>query len=167
MYFHFSYCILHFWLVLFCGFYVFLMHIISLLKFSLSFLSILISGVVNFASGRLLAFILFSSFSVVLSCSFIWYMFLCVSFWLPPCVYFYVLGKAALSLSLGRMVLCSRCPVGPSGTVSLVSWAGCSRAVLSLECVFVPVVLEPWLLLAHQWLDLTLRLIGHEEWLWL
>ena len=35
------------------------------------------------------------------------------SFWLPPCVYFYVLGIAALSPGLGIVALRSRCPVGP------------------------------------------------------
>ena len=37
-------------------------------------------------------------------------------FWLPANVYFYVLGRAAMSPSL-RVGLCSRCAVGLSGTV--------------------------------------------------
>ena len=47
-----------------------------LLKFSLSSLSILITSVLNSASDRLFIYILFSSFSGVLICSFIWAMFL-------------------------------------------------------------------------------------------
>nr|KAF6485448.1 hypothetical protein HJG63_010646 [Rousettus aegyptiacus] len=71
-----------------------------------------------FASGRSLVSILFSSFlefSPVLSfgtCFFV------SSFWLPPCICFYVLGKIFKTPGLNRMVLCIiRCPVGPSGTV--------------------------------------------------
>ena len=37
------------------------------------------------------------------------------SFWQAPCVCFYVLGRAAMSPGLGRVALCSWCPVGPRG----------------------------------------------------
>ena len=45
---------------------------------SLSYLSILITRVLNFGSDRLLISILFSYFSGVLICSFTWAMFLCL-----------------------------------------------------------------------------------------
>ena len=38
-------------------------------------------------------------------------------FWLPTCVSFYVLNRAAMSSGLSRVALCSRCAIGPSGTV--------------------------------------------------
>ena len=88
-----------------------------LLKFSLSsatlpisLLTILISSVLNYASSRLIVFILFSS-SEVLFCSFIWDMSVS-SFWLSPYVPFCVLGRTALSPGLDRMTSCSRCPMG-------------------------------------------------------
>ena len=67
-----------------------------LLMSSLSYLSILINSVLNSASDRLLIFVLFNSFSGVLICFF-------VSFWQPPCVYFYVLGRAAMTPCLGSV----------------------------------------------------------------
>ena len=68
-----------------------------LMKYQLSSLSIyIITSVLNCASNRLLISILFSSFFVVLLGSFIWAIFLC-SFWQPPCVCFYILGRAALT----------------------------------------------------------------------
>ena len=70
-----------------------------LLRSSLSSLSILITSVLNSASGRLLTsilFIFFLEFCSVLSfgqCFF-------VSFWQPTCVCFYVLGRSDLILYL-------------------------------------------------------------------
>ena len=52
--------------------------------------------------------------------------------------FFYVLGSAAMFTSLGRVALCSRFPVGPSDTVSLVTLAGCSRCVCCVSCVCFP-----------------------------
>ena len=73
----------------------------KLLRSSLSSLSILITSVLNSASGRLFISISFSSFSEVLisfgPCFFV------SSFWQPPCVCFYVLGRAALTLFLGSV----------------------------------------------------------------
>ena len=70
---HFSLCILNFWLVLVYGFYV-LFHAFE----GLSSLSILLTTVLNFVSGCLLASISFSSISGDLSCYFIWNLFLCL-----------------------------------------------------------------------------------------
>uniref|UniRef100_K9IGA9 Uncharacterized protein n=1 Tax=Desmodus rotundus TaxID=9430 RepID=K9IGA9_DESRO len=53
----------------------------TLLRSSLSSLSILITSVLNSASDTLLMSISFSSFSGVLICSFIWSMFLCLLCW--------------------------------------------------------------------------------------
>ena len=75
----------------------------------------------NSLSGRLLASISFSFFPGEFSCSFIWDLFFVFSFWLLACVCFYVLNRAATSPSLGRVALCIKCPVGPSGTVSPVT----------------------------------------------
>ena len=62
----FQLCIFHFWLDLF-----------MLLRFSLNSLSILITSVLNSASDKLLISTLFSYFSAVFICSFIWAVFLC------------------------------------------------------------------------------------------
>ena len=63
------------------------------------------------------------------------------------CLFLYVVLSRAMSPSLGRMVLYSRCSVGPCGTVSLVTRAGCSRCVLCVGCVG----------------EITIRLIGCEN----
>ncbi|KAF6088476.1 hypothetical protein HJG60_008301 [Phyllostomus discolor] len=71
-----------------------------LLRSSLSFLSIFTTSVLNSASDRLHISILFSSFSGVLSfapCFFV------SSFWQPPCVCFYVLGRPAFTPCLGSV----------------------------------------------------------------
>ena len=60
------------------------------------------TSVVNSAPDRLLISTLFSSSSGVLFCSFIWTMILC-SFWQPPGVSFYVLGRAALTSCLSNV----------------------------------------------------------------
>ena len=121
-----------------------------LLRSSLSSLRILITSVLSSVSDRLLIFILFSSFSGVLICCFIWAMFLC-SFWQPPCVCFYVLGRAAGTPCLGSMAGCSTCPAGPSGTACTISQAGYLRFALCVGQVHLPLVVEAWLLLADQW----------------
>ena len=71
-----------------------------------------------------------------------------------------------MSPSLGRVALCSRCPVGPSGTVSLFTWAGGTGNVPFVGYMTPPVVVEFWLLLAHSCVGLTLRLAGCEDWSW-
>ena len=98
-----------------CCFY---MVFISLCKYSLSSslflpssLSTLITIVLNTASGRLLTSILFSSFSWNLPYSFIWDMFLCL-FILTASLCLFLSIISAMSHSLGRVALCSRCPVG-------------------------------------------------------
>ena len=83
-------------------------------------------------------------------------------FWLPHCVCFCVLARSAMSPSLGRVALYSRCLVRPSSAASLTTWAGCSRRVPQVAHVCPPAVVEPGLLLACQWVGLTLRLAGCE-----
>ena len=150
---------------------------ISLLEFSLRAsilllrsLSILITCVLNCVSGGLLVSISFNSFSGVFSCSFFfffhsWYVFFVVfSLWLLFCVHVYVLCTSATSLSLIRVVLCSRCLVGPRGVVSLITCIRYFRNVPCVECVCSPVVVVFWLLLAHQWMWLIIRLMGYQTW---
>ena len=75
---------------------------LTLLRFSLRSLGILITSVVNSVPSRLLVSILFISFSGVLFSSLIWNGFVS-SLWQPPCVCFYVLGRTAMSPGLGRV----------------------------------------------------------------
>lgn len=82
-----------------------------------------------------------------------------VSFYLPHCVHFYVLGRCAMPPSLGRVDLC-RCPVIQS---ALSPEPGCSKGVAYVGFMCPSVVVEPWLLLAHQWVGMTLRLTGYED----
>ena len=100
-----------------------------LVKPSLSSLSILITSILNSAFDRLLISISFSSFSGVLICSFTWAMFIS-SFGQPPCVCFYVLGRAALTLCRGSVAKCSRCSVGSRGTASPITQARYLRCAL-------------------------------------
>lgn len=62
-----------------------------------------------------------------------------------------------MSLSFGKMALWSWCSVWSSGTIFLVTWVRCARVVPFVGYVCPPVVIEPWLLLAHWWV---------EDWLW-
>nr|KAF6405030.1 hypothetical protein HJG63_009352 [Rousettus aegyptiacus] len=111
---------------------------ISLLKFSLSFLSILISSVLNSISDRLLVSVTLRVFffSGYFSCGFlslvlfVWNMFLCFLI-LAASLCFYVLSRSPISLSLHQVTLCSRCP---SGTVSLITYTMSSRSV---SCISV------------------------------
>ena len=50
-------------------------------------------------------------------------------------VFSYILGRSAPSPSLEGVALCRRCPVGPSGTIPLVTIARCSRVIPCVECV--------------------------------
>ena len=65
--------------------------------------------------------------------------------------------------SLDRVALCSKCPVGTSGVVSLITWGGCSRNVSWACYVGSPVVIESWLLLAHSCVISTLSLADCED----
>lgn len=64
-----------------------------------------------------------------MSCSFIWDNLLVSSFSMTPCICFYLFGRSATSPNVDKGALCRRCPVEPSGAVSLVIWAWCSRGV--------------------------------------
>ena len=83
-------------------------------------------SVLNFVSSRLLVSILFSSFSGVFVLSF-GTCFFVSSFCLSTYVCFYLLGRTAMSLGLGRVPLCSRCPVGSSGIAYLIIQSRCFR----------------------------------------
>ena len=85
-------------------------------------------------------------------------------FWLPLCVCFCVLGRSVVSPSLGRVALCSRCPMGHNRAVSLIMLVEWSRSVPCVAYVIPPIVVESWLLLAHIWVGLTLRMAGCEDW---
>ena len=63
----------------------------------------------------------------ILAASF--YLFLCIS-------------RLAMTPSLCRVTLFSKCPVGPSGTVSTIAWSGYSRSVPCVCYVSPPVVLS-------------------------
>ena len=75
-------------------------------------LSILLSIALNSLSGRLLITISVSSFSMILSCFFVWNTFLYHLILLILCSPFYVLGKSATFPDLGEVTLCRRCPMG-------------------------------------------------------
>lgn len=53
--------------------------------------------------------------------------------------------------------------MGP-GTVSLVTCSGCFRRITFVICVCPLVIVEPWLLLACQWVRLSLKLTGYDIW---
>lgn len=113
--FHFSYCILQLWLVLFniiCLF-MFLLHSSTLCS---SPVSIFVRITLKSFSGRLLIFILLGSFfGGGLSYSFVWNIFprLLV---LSVCVYMYYVGQQCL-LVHNRVNLCRKCPLGCSSWV--------------------------------------------------
>ena len=134
---------------------------LSSLKFSLSSLSTLITIFWNSVFDKLLASVSFTSFSGDF-CSFTWGVSLC----LPICgfVSHCIVGKYVMFPSPGRVASCSRCPVGPRDTVSLITCAGYSRKVSCVGCVSPPVVIESWLLLAHSCLRLSLKLADREDW---
>ena len=126
------------------------MFLMSLFLYSsLSSLSILITRVLNYISSRLLVSILFSSFSGILFCAFIWDMFLCFLILAASLCLF--LSRAAMSSGLCRVALCSKYPVVSNSSTSPVTWAGSSKYTLYVGCVHPSIVVESWLLLAHQW----------------
>lgn len=72
--------------------------------------------------------------------------------------------------SLSSAVLHNRCPVIPSGRVSLITLVGCFRGVSCMGCMCLLVVVEPWLPLLHQLMDwpsgwLAVR-ISHNHSIW-
>ena len=75
--------------------------------------------------------------------------FFVASPWLPLCVCF-LNSRASMSpnLSLGKMALYTKYPVGPSGRASLVPQAECSRCTPPHQAGYMhpPIVVEPWLL---------------------
>ena len=84
--------------------------------------------------------------------------------WLSVCVCFYVLCSYAMTPSLRRVALCSRCPVRASGIMSLITRAGCFRYVPCVGYLGPPAVIESWLLMACLCVGSTLKLtVG---WLW-
>lgn len=136
--------------------YVCIFSFFFFLKFSLSS-SILLSSVSSFMSiylnslsGRLLLSIQFSSFPGILSCSFVWKVFLCLLI-LPLYVCFYVLDIPATSPDLERMALFRRWLVGSSDAVPPGYQSRCSRGVSCVGCVHLPVVVGPWLLRCGGW----------------
>ena len=146
----------------------------SLLNFSLSLsppplssLSILMSNVLNSASCGLLVSLWFSTFflSLLPFFFFIWDMFLFI-LTLAISLYLFLCVRASVFLCLDIVNLGSRCPVGP---VAQSPWSPESDAPGVFPYVgFVcsPIVVEFWLLLAHQWEGLTLGLIHCGDWLW-
>ena len=76
---------------------------IFFMRSSLSSLSILITSVLSSASDRFPLSILISSFSGVLNCFSLGPFFFVSSFWRPPCVYFYVLGRTTMTPCIGCM----------------------------------------------------------------
>ena len=82
-----------------------------------SWTSLFMTITLNSLSGKLLIYISLSSFMRILSCSFIWKVFLCLLF-LTLCVWFFEVGILAMCPGLKRVALYRRCPVEPSGAVT-------------------------------------------------
>nr|KAF6469778.1 hypothetical protein HJG59_011139 [Molossus molossus] len=101
-----------------------------LLRSLLSSFSILITSTLNSASVRFLIFVLFSSFPRVLIFHLVHVSFVS-SFWLPPCVCFYVLSRVIMSPWFPTMSYCSRYPVGSRGTTFLIT------PVVPLRCALM------------------------------
>ena len=97
----------------------------------------------------LLISILCSSFSGFRSVILFGPCFFVTSFWQPPCVCFFALRRAATSPRLGRVAWCSKCTVRYSGTASPITQAGYSWCPHCVDCVYPPIIVEPWFLLAH------------------
>ena len=74
-------------------------------------------------------------------------------------VSFFVLDRSSMTPSLGRVVLCSVSPLGPSVTVSMITWAECSKNVPCSHYVVTGSLIESQLLLAHSCIILTLRFV--------
>ena len=98
-------------------------------------LPIPITSVLNSAFSRLLVSISFNFYFKFCSVFSFGTCFLVSLYWLPPYICFYVLDRSIMSLGLGRVALCNRRSVGPSGTVSLVTQVRCSSCVPCVGCV--------------------------------
>ena len=108
----------------------------------------------NSLSGKLHISVSFSSFSGVLSCSFIRKV---LSPRLPLCVCFCVLGISAASPGLEGMAV-YRCLMGPSCESHPQSpEPGASGASPCVGCTYLPAVAGPRLLRGHWWAGLAPR----------
>ena len=83
---------------------------------------------------------------------------------LPEFVSMYYVGLSYLSVLVDWPYVVSVLR-GPVALSFLVTWAKCSRCAFCMGCACPPIIVEPWLLFAHQWEGLTLRLIDCEDWL--
>ena len=132
--------------------------------------SILISTVLNSASGILVVSISFNSLSWDFSWSFIWGIFLCLLILSAFCACLCVLDRTAMTPKLlwwiyGVGVLWGSVEQ-PSRSPEL------SVPGMFLVCYVYPAIgVEPWMLLAHSWVELILRLVltvrrnlDHHEW---
>ena len=96
------------------------------------------------------------AFSGGSSCSFIWGLFYFLHILATSLCSF--LGiRFAMILSLCGIALFSKCPVGFSGTVSLITWDECSSKVPFVVYVGPLAVIESWLLLTFSFMQTTLR----------
>lgn len=114
-------------------------------------------------SGNLLISISRSSFMRLLSCLFIWKLFLCLLIF-PVYACFCEVGISALSQGLKRVALYRRGPEEPKGAIALVTRARCSRDMACGLCVPSYCC---WVLIAADVLAgrLGSRLATVEEWL--
>ena len=103
-------------------------------------MSVLITIVLNPVPDKLSPFhlALFLEISPVLSSGICFFF---SSFWLLPCVCFYVWGRASTSPGLDRMALCSRCPIGHKACLPITQ-ALHSRCTPCVHCVHRPVLVD-------------------------
>lgn len=101
-------------------------------------------------------------FSRDFSCSFVWDVSLS-PWWLPLSMCSYVLGRSLCLPVLAWWPYIVGIPWAP---VTQSPWSPALRSS-SVSCVSgmcPPVVVDLWLLLSRQWVGLTLRLTGSEDW---
>lgn len=81
------------------------------------------------------------------------------------CLIFLCISQFGTSSSLGRVLLCNKLLVGLNGTVSMVTWEGCSRNLLCVGCVSLCC---SWVLIAitYQQVKFIVGLTGCKDWLW-
>lgn len=72
-----------------------------------------------------------------------------------------MLGRIVTYHSLGNVDLCSRGLLWPNSTVFLITCAGSSEHILCVGSVCSFVMAKSLLILACQWMGLTLRLTGY------
>ena len=118
----------------------------SLLKFTLCSSILLLSSVsifiiiaLNSFLGRLLISTSLSSFSDIMSCSFVWNTLLCLLILPNSLCFFLVLGRLVTFPNLGEVALCRRHPLGPSNMLPLFIRAICSRGAPYVGWVYPPV----------------------------